>query len=58
MDNQFLNDLIIARRKEAGLGLHGSYNAIVRWLFKIHNVIVDEKYVCRVIQEAKDNGVG
>lgn len=44
-------DLIIARHKECGIGLCGSFEAIARWLFREHNIITSDTFVAQVIRE-------
>jgi hypothetical protein len=51
MENHEIRRLIIERRRECGIGLCGSYEAIVRWLFREHNIIATTSWVCHVIQE-------
>jgi hypothetical protein len=45
--------LIQARRRECGLGLAGSCEAIARWLFRCHGIVTSPAFVADVLAAAR-----
>ena len=51
IENSFgIRRLILQRRRECGIGLCGSCEAIARWLFKNHNIVTSTDFVARVLR--------
>lgn len=49
-----VRQMILNRRKECGIGLCGSCEAIANWLFREHNVVVSTSWVAEVIAEERN----
>lgn len=47
-----IKSLVVARRKECGMGLCGSYEAIARWLFEEHGIIATTEWIADAIRAA------
>jgi hypothetical protein len=47
-----INRLIVDRKRECGMGLCGSCEAIARWLFREHNVVTSTSWIAHVIKES------
>jgi len=50
MNSVEIKQLILSRRKRYETGLAGRYEAIARWLFKNHNIVTTDVYICQVIK--------
>lgn len=46
-----IKELIRARRRECGIGLCGSCEAIARWLFREHNIVTSTSWIADVLSE-------
>lgn len=52
MEQYEIRRLVINRRRECGIGLCGSYEAIARWLFREHNVVATTSWIAQVVKES------
>lgn len=45
-----IRQLVVARRRRFGYGLQGGYEQIARWLFREHNILTTDAWICEVIK--------
>lgn len=48
--NKDARALVIARRRECGIGLCGSCEAIARWLFREHGIVASTSWIADVLR--------
>ncbi len=55
LETHEIRQLILDRRRECGIGLCGSYIAIVRWLMREHGILTTDSWVASVIRDAAED---